>query len=239
MTAWLFRDDPYLTETEAVITALDADGVRLDRTVFYPNGGGQPGDSGWLETADGLRLAIRDTVKGEEAEAIVHRLDPEADAGALAVGQTVRLSLDWARRHRHMRYHTCLHLLCAVVPAPVTGGQVAADKARLDFDIDMSALDAAQIETRLNALIAAATPVGSRWIDDAELDANPQLVRTMSVQPPRGQGRVRLIDVEGVDLQPCGGTHVRNTAEIGPVVVQKIKSEGKRNKRVIIAFAGE
>ncbi|MFC4160840.1 alanyl-tRNA editing protein [Chitinimonas lacunae] len=239
MTAWLFRDDAYQTSTDAIVLDIDQHTVRLDRTVFYPNGGGQPGDSGWLEHPDGRRLRIRDTVKGEQPDEIVHLLDPDADLSGFAPGTSLRAVLDWERRHRHMRYHTCLHLLCAVIPAPVTGGQVASDKARLDFAIEMAALDAAAIEARLNALIAAASPVESRWIDDAELDANPQLVRTMSVQPPRGQGRVRLIAIDGIDLQPCGGTHVRNTAEIGPVVVQKIKSEGKRNKRVVIAFAGE
>jgi len=235
-TELLFRDDAYLTHCDAVVTAVDEVGVYLDRTVCYANGGGQPGDTGRLLRADGSELAILNTVKGAEGQP-AHVL--AEGSMAPAVGEKVRIEIDWARRHLHMRYHTALHLLSAVIRAPVTGGQVAADKARLDFQIDMSLLDKDRIETELNALIAAGSPVGSRWIADAELDANPGLVKTMSVAPPRGQGQVRLIDIPGVDLQPCGGTHVRNTAEIGRVVVQKIRSEGKQNKRVIIAFADD
>ncbi|QNM96236.1 alanyl-tRNA editing protein [Chitinimonas koreensis] len=235
MTELLFRDDAYLRECEAVVTAVDERGVRLDRTVFYPNGGGQPGDSGRLLRQDGSALRIANTVKGDGLDEVIH---VPAEGEALpAPGEPVRLVLDWDRRYAHMRYHTALHLLCAVVAAPVTGGQVAADKARLDFAVEMDALDKDAIEAGLNALVRAGHAVDARWIADAELDANPGLVKTMSVAPPRGHGRVRLIEVAGADLQPCGGTHVRNTAEIGPLVVQKIRSEGKQNKRVIVAFA--
>lgn len=236
MTELLFRDDAYLRECEAVVTAVDERGVRLDRTVFYPNGGGQPGDTGQLLRRDGSALRIANTVKGDGLDEVIH---VPAEGEALPEpGEPVRLVLDWDRRYAHMRYHTALHLLCAVVAAPVTGGQVAADKARLDFAVEMEALDKDTIEAGLNALVQAGHAVGSRWIADEELDANPGLVKTMSVAPPRGHGRVRLIEVAGADLQPCGGTHVRNTAEIGPLVVQKIRSEGKLNKRVIVAFAG-
>lgn len=236
MTELLFRQDAYLRECDAVVVAVGEAGVVLDRTVFYPMGGGQPGDTGVLLRADGCELQVVDTRKGETPDQVWHRL---AEGGALpAVGERVTLRLDWDRRYAHMRYHTALHLLCAVVAAPVTGGHVAEDKARLDFAVEMDALDKDRIEAGINTLVAAGHAVSSRWVGEEELDANPGLVKTMSVAPPRGAGTVRLIEVAGTDLQPCGGTHVRNTAEIGPLVVQKIRSEGKQNKRVIIAFAG-
>ena len=231
MTAQLFRDDAYLRSCDARVVHVGPDGIRLDRTVFYPNGGGQPGDTGVLRREDGSVVTIVNTVKAPVESEVLHLAAPE-----LAVGEMVSAEIDWARRHRHMRYHTALHLLCAAVPAPVTGGQISEDKARLDFDIDMALLDRDAIEAKVNALIDAGHPVSTRWVEDAELDANPGLIRTMSVAPPRGQGVVRLVDVDGVDLQPCGGTHVRNTAEIGRFSVQKIRSEGWQNKRVIIVL---
>ena len=189
---------------------------------------------------NGRPVRIADTRKGEAPDTVVHlpASDPPGEAPALpAPGETVELGLDWERRHALMRMHTCLHVLSAVVIAPVTGGNIAPDKGRLDFDIDMSALDAARIEAGVNALIARGAPTATVWITDAELDAQPELVKTMSVKPPRGAGRVRLLRIDGVDLQPCGGTHVRDIAEIGPIRVLRIRSEGKRNKRVEIGFA--
>ena len=234
-TEELFRDDGYLTECAATVTAVDGAGIRLDRTVFYPMGGGQPGDSGVLRRADGSAIAITDTRKGEAPGEIVHVPAGPVD---LAPGETVTAAIDWQRRHRHMRVHTCLHLLCAAVPAGVTGGAIGDGKGRLDFDLADSplVLDKAAIEAKLNELIAGNLPVSARWIDDAEMAARPELVRTMSVKPPTGQGRVRLMDVEGTDLQPCGGTHVRATGEIGAVRIDKIESKGKRNRRVSLSL---
>ena len=234
----LFRADAYAVTTTATVLAVSASeaGVEiiLDRTLFYPMGGGQPGDTGVILAPDGTECVITDTRKGIQPGTIAHRA---ASAGTLAPGQTVTLRLDWPRRHKLMRMHTCLHLLSAVIPAGVTGGQVGEDKGRLDFDIGELVLDRDAIEAQLNALIAADHPVGQRAITDAELDANPGLVKTMSVQPPRGAGIVRLIEIPGVDLQPCGGTHVARTGEIGPVRIEKIENKGKRNRRVVLAFA--
>jgi len=235
MTDEIFREDAYLRSCEAVVTAAGPAGIELDCTVFYPMGGGQPGDIGTLRRTDGTSVAIVDTRKGATPGQILHVLAPGQEAPA--VGERVIVEIDWARRHRHMRMHTCLHLLCAVVPAGVTGGQVGDARSRLDFDVGELVLDKAAIETRLNELIAgnhAATP---RWISDEELASTPDLVRTMSVKPPTGQGKVRLLDIgPGVDLQPCGGTHVKATGEIGRVVVEKIENKGKRNRRVVIAL---
>jgi misacylated tRNA(Ala) deacylase len=236
MTEELFREDAYLKACEARVIAADETGIRLDRTVFYPMGGGQPGDSGVLKRGDGSVLAIVDTRKGAAPGEIVHV--PAPGQTLPAPGETVVAEIDWARRYRHMRMHTCLHLLCAAVPAGVTGGSVGDARSRLDFDSGDLALDKAAITDQLNALIAAGHDVAPRWISDEELAAKPELVRTMSVKPPSGHGRVRLLDIAGIDLQPCGGTHVRNTGEIGPVVVEKIESKGKRNRRVIVALAG-
>ncbi len=233
MTEAIFQRDAYAAECEATVVAVDDGKVVLDRTVFYPAGGGQPGDRGELELDDGRRLAVADTAKGEGGTVLHLLAEGETPPPP---GTRVRARIDWARRHRLMRHHTCLHLLCAVVGAPVTGGRMAEDKAHLDFDIEMDKLVAEDIEARLNALIAADTPVVVGEIDDAALDANPGLVKTMSVQPPRGQGTVRTIEIPGVDLQPCGGTHLRRTGEIGRVRVAKIRSEGKRNKRVTVVL---
>ncbi len=231
----LFRDDAYLRTCAARVTAVSEHGIELDRTVFYPRGGGQPGDTGQLRRADGMIVRVIDTRHGQEPDTVVHL--PEPNAPALAVGDVVTAELDWERRYAHMRIHTALHVLSCVVVAPVTGGNIAADKGRLDFDIDMSLLDAERIEREANALIERAVATETVWITDAELDAQPELVKTMSVQPPRGAGRVRLLKIPGIDLQPCGGTHVRNLAEIGRIKVLRIRSEGKRNKRVEIGFA--
>jgi misacylated tRNA(Ala) deacylase len=236
MTDLLFRDDAYLPSCEARVVAVDAAGIRLDRTIFYPQGGGQPGDSGTLTLGDGRIVAITDTRKGETAEDVVHI----TAAGAVlpSPGDLVRAGIDWGRRHRLMRMHTCLHLLSAVVSGAVTGGQIADGKGRLDFDVPGGALEKDAITARLNELIASDHPVTAGWISDEELAARPELVRTMSVKPPMGQGRVRLLEIPGIDLQPCGGTHVRRTAEIGRVEVAKIESKGRQNRRVVIAFAG-
>jgi misacylated tRNA(Ala) deacylase len=234
MTELLFRDDGYLRSCAAKIIAVDGRGIRLDRSVFYPTGGGQPGDTGVLRLATGQAIAIVDTVKGASPDEVIHI--PAPGSAVPESGSELAAEIDWDRRYRLMRMHTCLHLLCAVVPGAVTGGQVSDGRGRLDFDIPGSSLDKEAITMQLNALIAEAHPVGPRWITDEELEAKPELVRTMSVKPPRGAGRVRLMEIAGIDLQPCGGTHVRNTAEIGPVAVTKIESKGRQNRRVILAF---
>ena len=211
-------------------------GIELDRTVFYPLGGGQAGDSGTLLRANGARIVIADTRKGDTPDRVMHL--PAAGSELPEPGETVTLELDWERRYRLMRLHTALHLLSCVIVAPVTGGNIVPEKARLDFDIDLSLLDAGHIERETNALIARAVATETGWITDADLDAQPELVKTMSVQPPRGAGRVRLLRIPGIDLQPCGGTHVANIAEIGAIRVLKIRSEGKHNKRVEITLTG-
>ncbi len=239
MTELIFRDDAYARSCAARVTGADARGIRLDRTVFYPTGGGQPGDTGTLNLASGAAIAIVDTLNGEGPDEVIHVPAPGTPCPSPAPSSPPRL--DWPRRHRLMRMHTCLHLLCAVVPGAVTGGQVSDGRGRLDFDVPGSSLDKDAIADRLNALIAAGHPVVPRWITDDELAARPELVRTMSVKPPSGAGRVRLMEVAGpegqIDLQPCGGTHIRNTAEIGPVTIAKIENKGRQNRRVIVAFA--
>ena len=235
MAELVFREDAYALACRARVGASTPAFIELDRTVFYPTGGGQPGDSGLLVRADGARVRIANAVKGEGPDAVLPL--PATGEALPAVGEEVEAALDWDRRYRHMRFHTALHLLCAVVPAPVTGGQVAEDKARLDFDIEMDRLVKETIEENLNRLVAEGHAVRPRWITEAELDARPELVRTMSVQPPRGQGAVRVLEIEGVDLQPCGGTHVADTREVGRLAVVKIRSEGARNRRVTLGFA--
>ncbi len=230
----IFRDDAYLRSCSAIVTAIDERGIRLDRTVFYPTGGGQPGDSGVLRRANG-DIAIIDTIKGGAPDEVIHV--PAPGTPLPAIGETVTAAIDWERRHRLMRMHTCLHLLCAVVPGAVTGGQISDGKGRLDFDVPGAALDKEDIAAKLNALISADHAVTPRWITDAELAAHPELVRTMTVKPPSGQGRVRLLEIDGVDLQPCGGTHVRRTGEIGAIAIAKIENKGKQNRRVNIVFA--
>jgi len=235
MTELLFRDDAYLQSATAQVVAADARGIELDRTIFYPLGGGQPGDIGLLLRASGEPLTVTDTRRGESANSVLHVLAPAQTLPE--PGESLTLQIDWARRHRLMRLHTALHVLSCVVRAPVSGGNIAPDRGRLDFDIDMSLLDAKRIEEQTNELLAREVATATVWITDAELDAQPELVKTMSVQPPRGAGRIRLLEIPGIDLQPCGGTHVRNIAEIGAIRVLRIRNEGKRNKRVEIALA--
>jgi misacylated tRNA(Ala) deacylase len=235
MTELLFRDDGYLRSCAARVIAADERGIRLDRTVFYPTSGGQPGDTGVLRLATGQAITVVDTVKGGGTDEVIHI--PAPGSMLPGPGMEVTAEIDWERRYRLMRMHTCLHLLCSIVPGAVTGGQVSDGRGRLDFDVPGSSLDKEMLSGRLNALIGEAHPVGPRWISDAELAAQPELVRTMSVKPPSGMGRVRLIEISGIDLQPCGGTHIRSTAEIGPVAVTKIENKGKQNRRVILALA--
>ncbi len=235
-TALLFRDDAYARTASARVLAVHDGGIELDRTVFYPLGGGQQGDSGVLRRANGEPIPIADTRKGEAADSVLHIPLPAAPRPE--PGEMLTLEIDWERRYSLMRLHTALHVMSCVVVAPVTGGNISRDKARLDFDIEMSMLNAERIEKATNALIARVVDTETVWITDAELDARPELVKTMSVQPPRGAGRVRLLKIAGIDLQPCGGTHVKNIAEIGAIRVLRIRSEGRRNRRVEIALAG-
>ncbi len=235
----LFRDDPYLPEVEATVLGInDRGGIVLDRTIFYATGGGQPGDTGRIIRADGSEIAIATAVYGDDKSEIVHV--PAEGQTLPEAGETVRLALDWERRNRHMRIHTGLHLLSVVLPFPVTGGAIGAEEGRLDFDLDGGAAPPREeIEAQLNELAAAAHPVTTEWITDEELLASPGLVKTMKVKPPMGSGRVRLVRIGDIDLQPCGGTHVRSTAEIGGLTVSKIESKGKQNRRVRIRFAEE
>ena len=236
MTDELFRDDATLLECEATVLACDEAGLVLDRTVFYPQGGGQAGDAGWLRAADGSELAIIDARKhGERAGAIAHVPAAGAALAAFGPGTRVQARVDAGRRRAHMRFHTATHLLCALVPKPVNGCSITAGYARLDFHMN-EPLDKEALNAGLARLVAEAHPVRHRWIDEAELDANPGLVRSMSVQPPRGQGRVRVVEIEGVDLQPCGGTHVANTRDIGAVVVTKIEKKSAMTRRVVLGF---
>jgi len=263
-TELLFRDDAYSKTASARVVAVNERGARpsplsllpggegkgtaangrqpfaeyvieLDRTIFYPQGGEQMGDTGVMLRANGERIPVADTRKGETPDSVLHVL--AAAAPRPEVGETLALEIDWERRYSLMRLHTALHVMSCVVVAPVTGGNIAPERARLDFDIDMSLLDARKIEQEVNAMIARGVGTETVWITDVELDARPELVKTMSVQPPRGAGRVRLLSIPGIDLQPCGGTHVGNIGEIGSIRVLRIRSEGKRNKRVEIALA--
>jgi misacylated tRNA(Ala) deacylase len=235
-TALLFRDDAYLREAEArVVTVTDRRGIVLDRTVFYASGGGQPGDIGALKRGDAGSIAIAATVYGESKSDVVHV--PGESEPLPEPGEMLTASIDWERRYRHMRIHTGLHLLSVVLPFPVTGGSIGAEEGRLDFDIDGDVPAKDEIEEKLNALVSAAHPVLDEWITDEELLANPGLVKTMKVKPPMGSGRVRLVRIGTIDLQPCGGTHVRSTAEIGRLAIGKIESKGKQNRRVRIRFA--
>jgi len=235
-TELLFRADAYLPATDATVVGInDRRGIILDRTVFYATGGGQPGDAGRLARKGGPAVAIATAVYGDDKADIVH---VPAEGEALPEpGETVTAALDWERRYRHMRIHTGLHLLSVVLPFPVTGGSIGTDEGRLDFDIDGEVPPKEEIAERLNALMAADHPVSSEWITDEELLANPGLVKTMKVKPPMGTGRVRLVRIGDIDLQPCGGTHVRSTAEIGRLVIGKMESKGRQNRRVRIRFA--
>ena len=232
----VFREDPYAKECTATVVAAGPEGVVLDRTVFYPTGGGQPGDSGVLIAEDGTETPVAEARKGEGPDDVLHTV-PEG-AALPAPGAKVTARIDWDRRYKHMRMHTTMHLLCSMVNHGVTGGAVGAEKSRLDFDSGDHVYDKDELTARLNELVAADHAVTSRWIDESELDENPDLVRTLSVQPPRGTGRIRLMAVGdgAVDLQPCGGTHVARTGEIGKVRVAKIENKGKRNRRINIVF---
>ncbi len=231
----IFEADAYAKRCDAVVVSSGEDGIRLDRTVFYAMGGGQPGDQGVLRLEDGTEIEIIDTLKGAGLDDIVHRA---AEGAALPqAGAKLVAEIDWQRRHRLMRMHTCLHLLCSLVDWPVTGGQISDGRGRLDFNVEEVNFDKPTLTENLNRLINENHPVVSRWVSDQELNDQPELVRTMSVRPPSGQGRVRLLDIEGVDLQACGGTHVAATGEIGPVEVVKIENKGRQNRRVVVAFS--
>lgn len=225
-----YYDDSYRKTQQATVTAVDQEWVELDETIFYPLGGGQPGDTGTMSGPDGTTYKVLDTRKSESSGQIRHQLDTAVHG--LQPGDKVNTAIDWERRFRHMRMHTCMHLLGSLIPVPVTGGSVGAEKSRLDFDLGEHQIDKEDLTTRINALIAEAHPVVFGTITEAELDERPELVRTMSVQPPRDAGDIRTVRVEDVDFQPCGGTHVNNTSEIGAVRISKIENKGKRNRRV-------
>jgi len=229
MTKELFREDSYLKECAATVVAIDDGALILDRTVFYPLGGGQPGDTGAVSW-DGGSAAIVDTRYGD-CGTIRHVLEEGADMPG--TGDTVHCVLDWDRRYRHMRMHTAMHLLGSVLQYGVTGGNISAEKSRLDFDME-DTVDKEAVGAALMKLVAEDHVVTCRWITEEELDAQPELVRTMSVQPPRGKGSIRLLEIEGVDLQPCGGTHLKTTSEVGAVRIGKVEKKGKRNRRVNI-----
>jgi misacylated tRNA(Ala) deacylase len=235
-TDCLFREDSYLKSCEARVVALtEQGGIVLDRTVFYANSGGQPGDTGLLTTADGRVVPIDNAVYTDPRKTEIAHV-PVAGAPALAVGEAVAATIDWDKRYARMRMHTALHLLSAALPYAVTGGSVGETEGRLDFDIPEAGLDKDAITAKLSEMIARDARVTARWITDAELETNPGLVKTMSVKPPMGTGRVRLIEIDSLDLQPCGGTHVRATGEIGGVRVTTIEKKGKQNRRVRLAF---
>jgi misacylated tRNA(Ala) deacylase len=235
-TECLFRDDSYLKSCDArVLGVTEQGGIVLDRTVFYATSGGQPGDSGTLTAAGGVTVPIATAVYTDAAKSEIAHV-PTPGAAALKVGDAVTASVDWDKRYARMRMHTALHLLSAVLPYAVTGGSVGEAESRLDFDIPEAGLDKDAITAKVNEMIAGSAAVTSRWISDAELEANPGLVKTMSVKPPMGTGRVRLIEIDGLDLQPCGGTHVKNVGEIGKVQVTQIEKKGKQNRRVRLAL---
>ncbi len=242
MSAALFREDATLRVCDAHVVAVGPEGVLLDRTVFYPLGGGQAGDAGTLARADGLAVRIADARRsrapGAGPDDVLHVPAPESveAVAALRPGDEVVATIDWDRRHRHMRLHTATHLLCALLPYPVDGCSITAGYARLDF-ATVEPIDRDALQAGLDRLIAGAHEVRADWITDDELAAQPELVRTMSVAPPTGHGRVRLLRIEGVDLQPCGGTHVANTAEIGALRIAKVEKKSARTRRVTIEFA--
>jgi len=231
----LYQGDGYLRECTARVIVADEHGIQLDRTVFYAAGGGQPGDRGQLVLPDGTAIEIVDTRKGGGADSVVHV--PESPASESIVGTEVTAVIDWERRHRLMRMHTCMHLLSVVIPADVTGGSIRDGSGRLDFDLPEPLQDKEHLTRELNRLVEQDLPVKTIWVTDEELAARPDLVKTMSVKPPSGQGRVRLLAIGDVDLQACGGTHVARTGEIGRVIVTKTEKKGRHNRRVNVAFA--
>jgi misacylated tRNA(Ala) deacylase len=233
MVEELFRQDSYLKEADAIVTAQDERGVRLDRTIFYPTGGGQPGDTGMLRW-DGGEAKVVDSLKADGGD-VLHVLAP--DAPKPAVGTKVHAVLDWERRYKHMRMHTAMHVMSSIIKGSVTGGQVGADKSRLDFNLEGEVPTKEWVTEEMNRILATDHPVAAQWITAEEMNARPELVKTMSVRPPMGAGRVRLLAIDGVDLQACGGTHVARTAEIGRVECTKVENKGKMNRRFIIALA--
>jgi misacylated tRNA(Ala) deacylase len=237
-TDCLFRADAYLKTCDATVVGLtDRGGIVLDRTVFYATSGGQPGDGGVFTTTVGVEIPIATAVYTDPMKTEIAHVPASPELALPTVGETLRASIGWDLRYARMRMHTALHLLSAALPYPVTGGSVGEAEGRLDFDIPEAGLDKDDITAKVTAMIAANAPVTMRWISDAELEANPSLVKTMSVKPPMGTGRVRLVEIAGFDLQPCGGTHVDRTGEVGAVQVTQIEKKGKQNRRVRIAFA--
>lgn len=237
MTKHIFLQDPYARSCEARVTSVSNGSVELDKTVFYPRGGGQPGDSGSIKLENETKLSVYDTVKGEKTGQVIHLLH---DGVTLPnIGESVIAEIDWNRRYRHMRMHTCLHLLGAIIDAPITGGQLGENKGRLDFDLPKLDLSKEQIELRINQFVQSNQTTTISWISDDDLENQTDLVRTMKVKPPVGQGKVRLLKIGNIDLQPCGGTHVNSTSEIGSVIVRKIENKGKHNRRVHVSFADQ
>lgn len=234
-TIELFREDAYLTECDATVTAADERGIQLDRTVFYPLGGGQAGDTGTLTLPDGTSVNIADTRKDRESGAILHVI--AAGRPLPPVGSRVSARIDWQRRYKHMRFHTATHLLCAVVPFPTNGCSITEAYARLDFATHEAPIDKDHVQRELERLIAESHEASTVWVTDEELDARPELVRTMSVSPPRGVGRIRLLKIADVDLQACGGTHVKNTRELGAIKIAKVEKLSASSRRIRLEFA--
>ena len=234
MTEEIFRDDAYAQSCTANVLEADERGVILDRTVFYSEGGGQPGDTGTITTADGSSVRVVGTYKDRDGRGILHVL--AEGENPLTAGTEVTAEIDWDRRYKHMRMHSCLHLLCSLVDGGVTGGSISVEKSRLDFDLEDVTLDKEDLTAGLNRLVEENHCLSASWINDEEMEAQQDLVRTMSVKPPSGTGKVRLMHVEGIDLQPCGGTHVKASGEIGQVRVSKIENKGKHNRRVNIVL---
>lgn len=234
MTGKIFYEDSYQKTLSTRVVEVTDDGVVLESTIFYPLGGGQPGDTGRLVIGD-KSLPVNDTRFADDRVKILHFLD-EAHLKEIKAGDEVMLELDWQRRHRHMRMHTSMHLMCHLIPAQATGGSIGETESRIDFDLQGIQVDKDDLTKRLNELIQRDIPLTIGAITDQELDEKPELVRTMSVQPPRGQGTVRTINIENIDYQPCGGTHVKSTGEIGEVVIGKIKNKGKQNKRISLVL---
>lgn len=234
-TEELFRTDSYLKSTEATVVNSSETGITTDRTLFYPRGGGQPGDRGVMVLSDQGKVAIGDTLYDRESGELIHI--PERSDHLPEVGERVELIIDWERRHRLMRVHSALHLLCSIVPAPVTGGSIRDGSGRLDFDLP-EPIDKEELSIKLNTLIEDDHPMSLEWITEEALNAQPELVRTLSVRPPTGSGLIRLVRFKGVDLQPCGGTHVASSAEIGPIRIKKIEKKGKLNRRITLELLG-
>ena len=236
MTETLFQKDSYLRHCSASVTHADERGLQFDQTVFYATAGGQPGDTGTITTSDGNRFDVTGTIKDHDTTEHIHVIN--GDPTAITVGSVCELDINWQQRFRYMRMHSCMHMLCALIDAPVTGGSIQDGRARLDFDLTET-VDKEKLTQALNALIKADHTMSVQWITNEELDAQPELVRTLSAKPPRTSGKIRLVNFDGIDLQPCGGTHVASTAEIGEVIVTKVEKKGRQNRRVIVKFADE